>query len=105
MNDFMPEGNFDSEGLGGIPSAQSFPGANNIQTPDTDFNGSRSSKMSYYEQLGNALLKAFQQQSQPQQQQQQQPAGMNYNQNLTSGFDQNWLMNQTNAGSANGAKI
>lgn len=99
------EGNFDTEGGGG---SQMF----DVPVGDTPFGNTdteaRSPHMDYYRRLGSQLRNAMQpQQAQapaPMQGPSQSPMQLGGG-SLTSGFDQNWLMNQTNAGSANGAKI
>lgn len=75
-------------------------GQGSAKLQDVEYIDKRQKKMDYYEQLGNALQQMMQG---PKQQQQSSEGG--YQSNLTGGFDQSWLMNQTNAGSANGAKI
>lgn len=101
---FTPEGNIDSEGLGGSVAAQSFPdvpGGGNVMSDTANFNAVRSTaRFDYYEALGKQLMSAL-----------QGPATMDTtSQNtsgdaLTSGFDNNWLAERLAAGSANGAKI
>lgn len=59
--------------------------------------GPQMQKMDYYQQLGQQLRSALQGPQGATQPQQSAP--------LTAGFDQNWLMTQTNAGSANGATL
>lgn len=62
------------------------------------------SKMDFYQRLGSELMGALQG---GEGNGAMQPASQALMQspNLTSGFDNNWLTTQINAGSANGAKI
>lgn len=99
------EGNFDTEGGGGGQMFDVPVGATPFGNTDTE---TRSPHMSYYQRLGSQLRNAMQpQQAQalaPMQGPSQAPMQLGGG-SLASGFDQNWLMTQINAGSANGAHI
>jgi hypothetical protein len=69
-------------------------------------------QLQHYMQLGQELIQRRAQQMQMQSQMQAQPrmqgptpTPSNYQSNLTSGFDLNWLDQRLAAGSANGARI
>lgn len=95
-----------SWGIDGLKTQQ--PAAFNPTSGYHNDFGDNDDRMGYYGQLGMAMLQ--QQQMAAQQQQQQlvgpQQASLDLGQgNLTRSFNPNWLMQQTNAGSANGQKI
>lgn len=95
-----------SWGIDGLKTQQ--PGAFNPTAGYHNDFGDGDDRMGYYGNLGMAMLQQQQMAAQQAQQQMVAPpaAGMDLGQGgLVRGFDPNWLMSQTNAASANGAKI